>query len=264
MSRALCQRASGSFSRQRRMIHSSIGGVTGTSSDGFRGSVARIAAITLDGDLPSIEPGDRTNHLVPVRLQEIEEARVREDLDVRVVVEIRRRAVLEVRLHQNKPAALAQDPANRVERQDELLSRQMLDEVAGKRDVERILRKEGEVGGRVQMRHDAGRRVLRTLGEQVYRVTRGSAGDVVDEIAVSRAQVEHARTVWNVALLNPAHDHFPDEVTPRIEGKARLEVRVVQLSDRLVAPNARTRSAAVFPIELHQTPPPIDRRLLPQ
>jgi hypothetical protein len=51
--RPLGERLSGSFARHRVTMRSTDAGVTGRSSRIGRGSVARIAAIVLDGVLPS-------------------------------------------------------------------------------------------------------------------------------------------------------------------------------------------------------------------
>ena len=50
---ALCQRSSGSLARHRMTTRSSAGGVNGTSCSIGVGVLARIAAITVEADLPS-------------------------------------------------------------------------------------------------------------------------------------------------------------------------------------------------------------------
>jgi len=71
--------------------------------------------------------------------QAVGQAHVREDQQVRVVVEILSGAIPEIRLDDHEPPTRSKNPANLRERRSQLLARQVLEENAREDDVERAV-----------------------------------------------------------------------------------------------------------------------------
>src|SRR5262249_55229410 len=159
---------------------------------------------------PLLQPQDP----IAPRQQEVAEADVRKGFDVSEVVPVLAIAVIVVGLDYDDSSGPSQPAFEPIEQRAALLVGQVLQQIAGHHDVDRIPREvQPLLGPREQELHvraTAARHVRigigGILGRRVY---------VVDEVAVSRPEVQHG-AVARYELLEVLADGLPDPAPARI------------------------------------------------
>ena len=122
-------------------------------------------------------------------------------------------AVADVGLQDQQPPVGSQHPVGFVQRRQDGLPRHVLEEVADEDPVDRTVRQHRDRVARTDVRLDAGRRAAYDVGVEVDGDAT-SGGDVVDELAVPRGDVQHRRPGGHPAREVLVAEHLP-QIRPR-------------------------------------------------